>query len=86
MIVIGVVVLLQDADAFAGRDEDIALRGLELAGQDAQEGGFAGPVRADDAVAFAWDEFDVDVFKSGVLPNRTVTLLTVIIGLLRKNA
>ena len=57
----GELVLAEDAE-LAGTD-DGALLGVELAGEDLHEGGFAGAVGAGEAVAAAGDEADADVFK-----------------------
>ena len=67
LIVVFLVVLLQEGKALAGRDGDLAVRGLQLAGEDFQKGGFPGAVGADDAVAVSFREFDVDIFKKGLL-------------------
>ena len=55
------LILLEDGHARAGLEEDIAGRRLQLAGEHFQEGGFAGAVRADDAVAVAGCELQVDL-------------------------
>ena len=57
----GELVLAEDAE-LAGAD-DGALLGVELAGEDLHEGGFAGAVGAGEAVAAAGDEADADIFK-----------------------
>ena len=57
----GELILAEDAE-LAGAD-DGALLGVELAGEDLHEGGFAGAVGAGEAVAAAGDEADADVFK-----------------------
>ena len=59
----GEVVLGEDGHALARADGDLALVGLELAREELQEGGLARAVRADDAVAIARGEFEVDVLE-----------------------
>ncbi len=59
--------LLQEGDALAGRDRDFALRAVQLAGEDLQEGGLAGAVRADQTVAVPLGEFDIHILKEGFL-------------------
>ena len=57
------MVLLEHAHARLGRDGYRAGGRVEIARQNAQEGGFAGAVRADDAVAVALREFKVYVLE-----------------------
>ena len=57
------VVLLEHGHARTGFDGNIARRRVQLARQDFQEGGLACAVCADDAVAVALGEFDVDFFE-----------------------
>ena len=62
-IVVREVVLLEHGHARTGFDGNIARRRVQLARQDFQEGGLACAVCADDAVAVALGEFDVDFFE-----------------------
>ena len=57
LALVGEVVLLEHRHAILRVERDVALRGLEVAGEDAQERGLARAVRADDAVAVARREF-----------------------------
>ena len=63
LVVEGKVVLLEHAHARLGRDGYRAGGRVEVARQNAQEGGLAGAVRADDAVAVALREFKVYVLE-----------------------
>ena len=54
---------LQHGDPLPRADGDIPVIRLDLAGEDLQEGGFAGAVGADEAVAVARGELDVDVLE-----------------------
>ena len=67
LLVEGELVLVQVGDAFPGPDEDLAFVGVELAGQDLQKGRFAGAVGADQAVAVAGGELDVDILEDDSL-------------------
>ena len=62
-----IVILLENREAFARRDLHHAARRLELAGEQAQERGLAGAVRADDAVAVARRELEVDILVEHTL-------------------
>ena len=62
-----VVILLEDREALAWRDLHHAARRLELTGEQAQERGLAGAVRADDAVAVARRELEVDILIEDAL-------------------
>ena len=57
------VILLEHGHALARRDDDLAGGGLQIAGEHLEEGGLARTVGADDAVAVAGCELDVDVFE-----------------------
>ena len=57
------MVLLQHGHAFAGGDDHLARRRLQLAGKHLEEGGLARTVRADDAVAVAGSKLDIDILK-----------------------
>ena len=57
------VVLLQNAHAVVLGDHHLAGGGLQIPGEDAQKGGLAGAVGADDAVAVAGDELEVHVLE-----------------------
>ena len=66
VVVEGEVVLLQHGQSLARGDDDIALVVLELARKYFQEGRLAGAVRADDPVAVARGEFQVNLFEEGL--------------------
>ncbi len=57
--VVLVLILLEHRHPGLGQDAHLAGGGLQLAGEDLQEGGFARAVGADDAVAVALDELQV---------------------------
>ena len=61
------MVLAEHGHAFAGRDFQFAAGTFQFAGEHFQEGGFARAVRADHAVAVAFDEFEVDIVKKYAL-------------------
>ena len=61
--VILVLVLLQNGQARAGLEGNAAGGGFELSGEDFQERRLARAVRADDAVAVAGGELQVDLLK-----------------------
>ena len=63
VIVIGVLVLLQNGDPLGGVDGDGAVGGVQLPRQDAQERGLARAVGADDAIAVAGEELQVNVLE-----------------------
>ena len=67
VVVVGIVVLLQDSEALARRDLDRAAGRLNVACQQFEEGGLTGTVRADDAVAVARRELEVDVLVEDAL-------------------
>ena len=67
VVIIGIVVLLQDSEALARCNLDRAARRLNVACQQFEEGGLAGTVRADDAVAVARRELEVDVLVEDAL-------------------
>lgn len=67
VVIVGVVILLQDSEALARRDLDCAACRLNVACQQFEEGGLAGTVRADDAVAVARRELEVDVLVEDAL-------------------
>jgi hypothetical protein len=67
-VFIGELVLLQEGHALAAVDGHVAGAGLQHAGQDLHEGGLAGPVGADQAVAVAFAELDGDVLEKGLGP------------------
>ena len=62
------VVLLEDRDALARGDDDLARVRLQLPGENFQELALARAVCADDAVAVALVKLDVHVFKKNPLP------------------
>ena len=66
VLVILEVVLLQDGHPLVGRDDDLAAGGLQVAGEDAEEGGLPRAVGSDDAVAVAGGEFQVHMLEQGL--------------------
>jgi hypothetical protein len=60
---IGEVVLLQDADPQPLRNDDVPGGLLELPGEDLQQRGLAGAVRADQPVTVAAGEFQRDILE-----------------------
>ncbi len=66
ILVVLEMILLQNAHALVVRDDDLAGGGLQFPGEDAQEGGLAGAVCADDAVAVAGGELQVHVLEEGL--------------------
>ena len=67
LVVIFVLILLEEGETLARIHGHGAVRRLQLAGENFEEGGLAGAVGTDDAVALARQEFDVDIFKQGLL-------------------
>ena len=63
VFVVGVLVLLQNGDPLVGIDGDRAAGGIQLAGEDPQEGGLACAIGADDAVAVAGQELQVNMLE-----------------------
>ena len=63
VVVVFEVILLKERDAVAGRHGDRSVRRLQLSRQNLQEGGLAGAICADEAVAVSFREFDIDIFK-----------------------
>ena len=63
VIVVGVLVLLQNGQTLALFNGDSAGGGIQLTGEDSQEGGLAGAVGTDDAVAVAGEELEVNVLE-----------------------
>ena len=57
------LVLLQDGHTHVGQNVHLTGGGVQLTGEDLQEGGFAGTVGADDAVAVAPQELQIDIGK-----------------------
>ena len=55
------MILLQDGEAFAGRDVNDAARRFDLAREELEEGRFARTVCSNNAVAVAGREFQVDI-------------------------
>jgi hypothetical protein len=62
------LVLAQKGHALVGVEAHVAGRGLQQAGEDFHEGGFACAVGADEAVAVPLAEFDGNVFEQGLGP------------------
>jgi hypothetical protein len=65
LVLVAELVLAQPRHALAGVERDIARSRLQFAGEDFHEGGFAAAVGADQAVAVAVAELDVDVLEQG---------------------
>ena len=55
-LIVGIVILLQDGEAFSGRDLHDAACRLDVAREQLEEGRFPRAVRADDAVAIPGGE------------------------------
>ena len=68
LVLVGELVLAQLADALVGVDRHRARGGLEVAAEDLHEGRLAAAVGADQAVAVAAAELDVDVLEQGLGP------------------
>ena len=60
------MVLLQNGHPLFLGDDDLAGGGLQIPGEDAEEGGLAGAVGADDAVAVAGNELQLHVLEQGL--------------------
>ena len=63
VIIVGVLVLFQNGHPLGGVDGDGALGGVQLPGENPQEGGFARAVGTDDAIAVAGQELKVYVLE-----------------------
>ena len=63
VFVVGVLVLLQNGDPLARLDGNAAGGGIQIPGENPQEGGFARSVGADDAVAVAGQELQVHMLE-----------------------
>ena len=68
LLVKGELVLPKDRHALPRAHDDLALVCLDLAGQDLEKGGFSGAVGADQAIAVAGGELDVDVLEEDPFP------------------
>ena len=60
------MVLLQNGHPLFLGDDDLARGGLQIPGEDAEEGGLASAVGADDAVAVAGNELQLHVLEQGL--------------------
>ena len=60
-LVEGIVILLEDGETLTRCNVHNAARRLDIAGQKLEEGGFSRAVRADDAVAVAGGELQIDI-------------------------
>ena len=69
------VILAQHGHAFAGGDDHLARGRLQLTGKHLEERRFARSVCADDAIAVAGGEFDVDVLKERLTAVRKRNIL-----------
>ena len=67
LLVVDELVLLEHGDALPRADGHLALIRFLLAGEDAEKGRLAGAVGADQAVAVAMGELDVDVLEDDAL-------------------
>ena len=63
IFIVGVLVLLQNGDPLGGVDGDGTGGGIQFPSQNPQEGGFARAVGADDAVAVAGQELQINVLE-----------------------
>ena len=63
VFVVGVLVLLQHGHPLVRVHGDGAAGGVQLPGENPQEGGFAGAVGADDAVAVAGEELEIHILE-----------------------
>ena len=63
----GELVLAEHCNTLAGADKNIPFVRVEPAGQDLQESGLPGTVGADNAIAVAGGEFNIDVFEDNPL-------------------
>ena len=63
ILVILEMVLLQEGETLAGRHGDFSLGGFQFAGKNLQKSRFTGTVSTDQAVAVAFGEFDINIFK-----------------------
>ena len=61
------MILFQNAHALARGHRHSAAGSLQFTGQDLQECGLAGAVRADHTVAVSFGELDIDILKQGFL-------------------
>ena len=66
-LVIGIVILLENGEAFTGRDVDDAARRLDVAREQFEEGGLTRAVCTDDAVTVAGGKFQVDILVEDAL-------------------
>ena len=67
LTVVFIVVLLQERQPLSGGHGHSTVGGIQLAGQDLEEGGFARAVGADNTVAVAFRKFNGNVFKKRLL-------------------
>ena len=63
VVIVGVLVLLQNGDPLGGVDLNGAGGRIQLPGEDAQEGGLARPVGADNAIAVAGQKLQIYMLK-----------------------
>ena len=63
ILVVGVLVLLQNGNPLGGVDGNGAGGGIQLSGENPQEGGFARAVGADDAIAVAGQELQIHMLE-----------------------
>ena len=63
LIIILKMILLEERQSLSRCDGDTSGRRLQLSGQYLQKCGLACPIRANDAIAVAFGEFDVDIFE-----------------------
>ena len=62
------LVLLQNGKSLAGLYRDVAPVGFDLSGKDPEECGFRLAVSPDKAIAIAWREFNIYIFKKYPFP------------------
>ena len=63
VVIVGVLVLLQNGDPLGGVDLNGAGGRIQLPGEDAQEGGLARPVGADNAIAVAGQKLQIHMLE-----------------------
>ena len=57
------MILLQEGETLSRGNDDFAIGGIQLAGQNLQEGRLSCAVGSDKAVAVALGKFDIDIFE-----------------------
>ena len=57
------MILLQEGETLSRGNDDFAIGGIQLAGQNLQEGRFSRAVGSDETVAVTLGKFDIDIFE-----------------------